>query len=228
MNLPESQTSRTWSSEGERQTGNCKAVMRAVGEEAPHTQTLWLTHADSQEALVGLHNGPPLFFSNRSRRPRWPRWKSMRPGSTIDRWPHALLCSTSSWTTSAGSTPCTSFLSRWLAPGVFHIIVTKQHNMASAIPHDSLPCAFISCGRSLRPSPGEQLQQCLHTCTASLVSLAGAFTAHRLFGWSWSRTTPSPGLAHSVSAHDVAATNSQNVWERIPRHVRSDLCPQRA
>lgn len=52
-------------------------------------------------------------FSNRSRRPRWPRWKSMRPESTTGPQLPEPLCSTSSWATSARSTQCTGFLSRW-------------------------------------------------------------------------------------------------------------------
>ena len=146
----------------------------------PHTQT----QCAYTERPRWFSSSPGWFeqwttidFSNRCRRPRWRRWKSTRPGNTIDRQLPGPLCSTSSWMTSAGSTRCTSFLSRWLTPGIFWIVIIQQCNTASAALHEGLSMCFISCGSSLRSSPGEQLH-----CLTVLVSLIGSFMTHWLCG----------------------------------------------
>lgn len=98
-----------------------------------------------------------IYFSNRSRRPKWLKWKSTRPESTTGQQLCEPPCSTSSWMTSARSTRCTAFPSRWHTPGVFCIIIIKHiiFNIASATLHESLSVCFSSYGRSLRSNPGE-------------------------------------------------------------------------
>lgn len=86
----------------------------------------------------GLEQCVVVYFSNRSRRPRWPKWKSTRPESTTGQQLPGPHCSTSSWTTSARSIQCTSFLSRWLTPGVSCLIIIKQCHIANAALCESL------------------------------------------------------------------------------------------
>lgn len=100
------------------------------------------THTEGPSWFSGspgwLEQWAAVYFSNRSRRPRWLKWKSTRPESTTGQQLPGPHCSTSSWTTSARSIQCTSFLSRWLTPGVSCLIIIKQCNIANAALCESL------------------------------------------------------------------------------------------